>query len=296
MEPAVQALAKPRPHALRTLAIDIGGTGIKAVVLSATGKPLTERSRVKTPRPATPGAVMNTIVELAKAQGSFDRVSVGFPGVVRRGVTLNAPNLNGRWGGFHLADALTKKLDELTKEKAAEAEKKKLAEQLAAELGTTNPPATAPAPSAAPAGQPATSWSPSEPLTIARAGSAYMNISFDVLMDIGGSTASDPSQFLQLGDHDPIKRGFSLRNAEIALDGAVDPYLKGFGNIVLKLDKDNQTEIELEEAYLLTTALPFNLQAKAGQFFANFGRQNPQHPRNKTGRGLHPAKKRPSED
>ena len=110
MEPAVQALAKPRPHALRTLAIDIGGTGIKAVVLSATGKPLTKRVRVKTPRPATPGAVINTIVELAKQQGEFDRVSVGFPGVVRRGITLNAPNLNGRWGGFHLADALTKKL------------------------------------------------------------------------------------------------------------------------------------------------------------------------------------------
>jgi hypothetical protein len=175
-------------------------------------------------------------------------------------------------------DALTKKLDELTKEKAADAEKKKLAEQLAAELGTTNQPATAAAPSAPPAAQPATSWSPSEPFTIARAGSAYMNISFDTLINVGGSTASDPSEFLQLGDHDPIKRGFSLRNAEIAVDGAVDPYFKGFGNIVLKLDKDNETEIELEEAYLLTTALPFNLQAKAGQFFANFGRQNSQHP------------------
>src|SRR5256886_956459 len=110
MEPAVQPPAKPRPHAVRTLAIDIGGTGIKAVVLSATGKPLTERSRVKTPKPATPGAVINTIVELAKQQGEFDRVSVGFPGVVRRGITLNAPNLNGRWSGFHLADALSKKL------------------------------------------------------------------------------------------------------------------------------------------------------------------------------------------
>jgi polyphosphate glucokinase len=110
MEPAVQALAKPGPHAVRTLAIDIGGTGIKAVVLSAAGKLLTERSRVKTPRPATPGAVINAIVELAKQQGEFDRVSVGFPGVVRRGVTVTAPNLNGKWGGFHLADALAKKL------------------------------------------------------------------------------------------------------------------------------------------------------------------------------------------
>ena len=109
-EEPVEASVTRRPHPLRTLAIDIGGTGIKAVTLSTTGKPLTKRARVKTPRPATPAAVMNTIAELAKAQGSFDRVSVGFPGVVRRGITLNAPNLNGKWGGFHLADALTKKL------------------------------------------------------------------------------------------------------------------------------------------------------------------------------------------
>ncbi len=108
-EPVAASVTR-RPQPLRTLAIDIGGTGIKAVVLSATGKPLTERSRVKTPRPATPEAVINTIVELAKAQGEFDRVSVGFPGVVRRGITLNAPNLNGKWEGFRLADALSKKL------------------------------------------------------------------------------------------------------------------------------------------------------------------------------------------
>ena len=69
-----------------------------------------------------------------------------------------------------------------------------------------------------------------------------------------------------------------MRNAEIALDGAVDPYFKGFANLVFKLDKDQSTEIELEEAYLQTTSLPKNLQLKAGQFFANFGRQNPQHP------------------
>src|SRR6059036_3568521 len=107
----VEASVTRRSQPLRTLAIDIGGTGIKAVTLSATGKPLTERARVKTPRPATPAAVMNTIVELAKVQGSFDRVSVGFPGVVRRGVTVTAPNLNGNWGGFRLADVLSKKLD-----------------------------------------------------------------------------------------------------------------------------------------------------------------------------------------
>jgi len=151
-------------------------------------------------------------------------------------------------------------------------EKQKLEAQLAAELGsasTNEPPATPP---------PAKHWSPADTLTIARAGSAYMNISFDALMDVGGSTASDPSAQLQLGDHDPIKNGFSLRNAEVALDGAVDPYFKGFANIVLKLDKNNETSIELEEAYAQTESLPAGLQAKAGQFFAAFGRNNAQHP------------------
>lgn len=112
----------------------------------------------------------------------------------------------------------------------------------------------------------------------ARAGSSYMNSSFDVLMDGGWSSEKEPSERLELGDHDPQQRGFSLRNAEIALDGAVDPYFKGFGNIVLKLDEQNESEIELEEAYLLSMALPGNLQLKAGQFFAEFGRQNSQHP------------------
>lgn len=110
MEPTGQAQAKPQSRAVRTLAMDIGGTGIKALILSATGKPLTERARVKTPRPATPGAVINTIVGMAKDQGKFDRVSVGFPGVVRRNVTITAPNLDGNWRNFKLAEALSKKL------------------------------------------------------------------------------------------------------------------------------------------------------------------------------------------
>jgi hypothetical protein len=94
----------------------------------------------------------------------------------------------------------------------------------------------------------------------------------------GWSTDEEPAERLQLGDHDPQQRGFSLRNAEFAVDGAVDPYFKGFGNIVLKLDEEMETEIELEETYLLSTSLPGNLQVKAGQFFTEFGRQNQLHP------------------
>jgi len=110
-----------------------------------------------------------------------------------------------------------------------------------------------------------------------RASGGYMNIGFVTLTDAGWSSAEDVES-LEPGDHDPRVRGFTLPNAEISLDGAVDPYFKGFSNIVLKIDPEGETGIELEEAYALTTALPFNLQLKAGQFFTEFGRQNPQHP------------------
>ncbi|MFL5594405.1 MAG: hypothetical protein ACJ785_07330, partial [Gemmatimonadaceae bacterium] len=110
-----------------------------------------------------------------------------------------------------------------------------------------------------------------------RATGGYMNIGFVALTDAGWSSASDIGS-IERGDHDPKVNGFTIPNAEISLDGAVDPYFKGFSNIVLKIDSAGETGIELEEAYALTTALPANLQVKFGQFFTEFGRQNAQHP------------------
>ena len=106
---------------------------------------------------------------------------------------------------------------------------------------------------------------------------AYMNIGLSALTDFGWSTERNVRS-LQRGDHDPRVRGFTIPNAEIALDGAVDPYFKGFGNIVYKLDERGETGVELEEMFFLTTSLPGNLQLKGGQFFVEFGRQNQQHP------------------
>jgi hypothetical protein len=110
-----------------------------------------------------------------------------------------------------------------------------------------------------------------------RAAGGYMNIGFVSLTDAGWSTASDVGK-LQPGDHDPHTNGFTLPNTELTFDGAVDPYFKGFANIVYKLDPEGETGVELEEAYVITTSLPANLQLKAGQFVTEFGRQNPQHP------------------
>jgi hypothetical protein len=105
----------------------------------------------------------------------------------------------------------------------------------------------------------------------------YMNIGFSGLSDVGWSSQKDV-RVLQKGDHDPAVRGFTIPNAELTLDGAVDPYFKGFVNVVYKLDRGGESQFELEEAYVLTTSLPANLQLKAGQFLTEFGRQNQQHP------------------
>ena len=96
---------------MRTLTVDIGGSGIKVMVLDEAGKALTERSRVETPQPPKPDAVINAIAQLASGQGEFHRVSVGFPGVVRGGVTETAVNLDPDWIGFGLAAVLSQRLD-----------------------------------------------------------------------------------------------------------------------------------------------------------------------------------------
>src|SRR6266581_3905935 len=114
------------------------------------------------------------------------------------------------------------------------------------------------------------------PITIG-GGKNYMNISLDGLFALAYSSAADLHN-IEVGDHDPQQRGFNARNTELAFDGAVDPYFEGFANIVFKLDNDNETEVEVEEAFMQTTNLPYNLQLKAGQFFAAFGRLNPTHP------------------
>ncbi|MEB2314381.1 MAG: ROK family protein [Sorangiineae bacterium] len=77
-----------------TLAIDIGGTGIKMLVIDAEGRALTERMRELTPHPAAPEAVLAVIRDMVARQPAFERVAVGFPGVVVRGVVKTAPNLD----------------------------------------------------------------------------------------------------------------------------------------------------------------------------------------------------------
>ncbi len=87
----------------RTLCIDIGGTGLKSMVVSVHGKALSERSLVETPRPATPRAIGAALQKVIPGRAVFDRVSVGFPGVVVDGIVRTAHNLHPSWAGFDLA-------------------------------------------------------------------------------------------------------------------------------------------------------------------------------------------------
>jgi polyphosphate glucokinase len=95
----------------RTLAIDVGGTGLKASVLDRAGKLLVDRVRVATPYPCPPKILLRTLEALVAPLPAFDRVSVGFPGVVRNGRILTAPHFKTRsWRDFPLAAALSKRL------------------------------------------------------------------------------------------------------------------------------------------------------------------------------------------
>lgn len=93
-----------------TLSVDIGGSGLKAALLDAAGRMVTERVRVDTPVGAPPGDYVAALAALVAPFPPFHRVSVGFPGVVRGSKVRTAPNLgNGAWEGYDLGAALTRR-------------------------------------------------------------------------------------------------------------------------------------------------------------------------------------------
>jgi polyphosphate glucokinase len=94
----------------RTLAVDIGGSNIKVLVLDDAGNAVSDRTKLPTPRPAVPAKVIDVIAELAAGQPEFQRVSVGFPGVVSHGITRTAPNLHTDWHNFPCQSALEDRL------------------------------------------------------------------------------------------------------------------------------------------------------------------------------------------
>lgn len=119
-------------------------------------------------------------------------------------------------------------------------------------------------------------WSPADPIRVSK-GSAYLDLGLVSTFAVGGSTANDVGS-LELGGHDPNQNGFTVQGVELNLQGAVDPYFRGNVNVLFSLDSEGESFMELEEAWLESVSLPYNLQVRAGQYFTTFGRINTQHP------------------
>lgn len=97
---------------MNTLAVDIGGMSLKLLVLDERGEPLCETLARPTPSPPTPEALFTLVQDLSDTLPPHQQVSVGFPGVVKAGVTFNAPNLgNELWHRVPLSEQLAYRLE-----------------------------------------------------------------------------------------------------------------------------------------------------------------------------------------
>jgi polyphosphate glucokinase len=93
------------------LAIDIGGSHIKCIILNAQGEGQTEYRRTPTPVQPSPEAVMTTIMDLTAGLPDFEKISIGFPGYVRNGIVYTAPNLGtSQWAEFNLGQQISNRL------------------------------------------------------------------------------------------------------------------------------------------------------------------------------------------
>lgn len=100
-----------------------------------------------------------------------------------------------------------------------------------------------------------------------------IDLSLNIMTVFGTSTSTNEElEGLQLGNHDPRRRGFTLQQAELAFAGALEPYFAGEAYLVA-----TEQTVELEEAFLRSLFLPW-LELKGGYFFTEFGRINKLHP------------------
>jgi len=95
------------------LSIDIGGTGIKACILTKDGELFSDYTKLPTPADSTPEAVIEVIQQLVTPLSNYGKIAIGFPGYVKCGVVETAPNLaKNKWAGYplaqHISDLLKK--------------------------------------------------------------------------------------------------------------------------------------------------------------------------------------------
>jgi len=94
---------------LLTLAIDVGGSTVKAILLRDDGVAMSHKLVIATPESPTPAKLIEVLLDLFAQHGSCDRLAIGFPSVVESGVTRGAINLHPDWDGFCLEQVLQAK-------------------------------------------------------------------------------------------------------------------------------------------------------------------------------------------
>jgi hypothetical protein len=131
--------------------------------------------------------------------------------------------------------------------------------------GASEPaPASQPMPAPASSGNAATAFNPAMSLIL---GGSYAD------------TSQDPESFRIAGfmpsggEVGPGERSFNLGESELTLSANVDPYFSA--QMTAALTPEN--EVEVEEAFFRTLALPSGFTAKGGRFFSGFGYLNEVH-------------------
>ena len=95
---------------MQILGIDIGGSGIKGAPVDLDEGVLTaEPLRIPTPRPATPEAVAETILELTRHFNWTGAIGCGLPAVVQNGTARTAANIDPGWIGIDAGRLLSEK-------------------------------------------------------------------------------------------------------------------------------------------------------------------------------------------
>ncbi len=126
------------------------------------------------------------------------------------------------------------------------------------------PQAAAPPPPPADAARAATAFNPAISMIL---GGSYTDTSRDPRdWRVGGFMPSG-------GEVGPGERSFNLGESELTLSANVDPYFSA----TLTAAITGEDEIEVEEAFVRTLALPAGFTAKAGRFFSGFGYLNEVH-------------------
>jgi hypothetical protein len=162
----------------------------------------------------------------------------------------------------------------------SEAEKKKLEEDIARELGSAPGRSVQPA---AGGGESPGQGGAAAPGTAGAAPSDAARYARVLLLPDVSAIGSGAATFgtYDIGKLSPRsgpfgpadKPGFQFQELELGLQAVVDPYARADAFVSFGAEG-----ADIEEAYLTTLSLPAGLQLRAGKLFSPFGRQNQQHP------------------